>query len=396
MIETIPAPKKMSKPTSVQHVAVLFEFPTLNGGEHSMLSVLDTLQKNCVFQFTALAPATGLLADELSRRQISQRHFSVRSEAGEKLPFDVIEQRLSGLLKELRPGILHANSLSMSRLTGQLATAALPRLKRTGHLRDIIRLKKKTVSDLNRNDGLIAVSKATYDFHVEQGLDPSRCCVVYNGVDTERFQPRDNRTPRSKLFPSVPAGHRILLNVGQICLRKGQLDLAKSVVGLLRDRRDVHLAIVGQRHSTKQESVDYEAAIQHAFTGAGCGSHLHMLGYRDNIPDLMNAADLLVHAARQEPFGRTLLEAASSGLPVIATDVGGTAEMLRPDTDVILVSPGDVASLQTCIDKALSNTELCRSLAASARQHMETNFTIKSAADQLAEFWSIEEDCATT
>jgi len=106
----------------------------------------------------------------------------------------------------------------------------------------------------------------------------------------------------------------------------------------------------------------------------------------------MNAADLLVHAARQEPFGRTLLEAASSGLPIVATNVGGTTELLRPDTDAILVSPGDISSLKAAIDRALTNPELCSSLAASARQRIEANFTIKYAADQLAEFWNIEED----
>ena len=376
----------------MQQMAVLFEFPTLNGGEHSMLSVLDTLQDDGAFQFTALAPGTGLLADELTRRHIPLRDFSVRNEAGEKLPFDMIEQRLSELLQELRPDILHANSLSMSRLTGQLTTATVPPLKRTGHLRDIIRLKKKVISDLNRNDGLIAVSKATSDFHVQQGLDPVRCRVVYNGVNTERFQHRDSAMLRTALFPSVPTAHRILLNVGQICLRKGQLDLAQAVVGLLQDRSDVHLAVVGQRHSTKQESVDYEAAIQQEFTRAGRGKHLHMLGYRDDVADLMNAADLLVHAARQEPFGRTLLEAASSGLPIVATNVGGTTELLRPDTDAILVSPGDISSLKAAIDRALTNPELCSSLAASARQRIEANFTIKNAADQLAEFWNIEED----
>ncbi len=374
------------------HVAVLFEFPTLNGGEHSMLSVLDMLLEEGAFEFTALAPGTGLLADELTKRQIPVRDFSVRNDDGIKCPYDVIEQRLSDLLHELRPDILHANSLSMSRLTGQLASTALPPLKRTGHLRDIIRLKKKVVSDLNRNDGLIAVSKATSDFHVAQGLDPLRCRVVHNGVDTERFQPCDSAILRAKLFPSVPATHTILLNVGQICLRKGQLDLAKAVVGLLQDHSDVHLAFVGQRHSTKQESVDYEAAIQQQFTQAGCGTHLHMLGYRDDIPDLMNAADLLVHAARQEPFGRTLLEAAASGLPIVATNVGGTPELLRPDTDAILVSSGDVASLKAAIDKTLANPELRRSLAASARQRIEANFTVKSAADQLAKFWNIQED----
>lgn len=383
---------KMSEKTSVLHVAVLFEFPTLNGGEHSMLSVLDALRSAGTFRFTALAPGTGLLADELSRRQISLREFSVRNNIGEKLSFDMIAQRLSGLLHELRPNILHANSLSMSRLTGQLSPASLPQLKRTGHLRDIIRLKKKVISDLNRNDGLIAVSQATMDFHVQQGLDPLRCRVLYNGVDTERFQPRDRALFRSRLFPSIPAGHCILLNVGQICLRKGQLDLAKAVVGLVRKRGDVHLAIVGQRHSTKQESVGYEAAIQQEFTQAGCAPHLHMAGYRDDIPDWMNAADILVHAARQEPFGRTLLEAASSGLPVIATDVGGTTELLRPETDSILVPPGDVASLTAAIDRALSNSEGCRLRAALARQRLEANFAIENAADQLAKFWNIEED----
>ena len=62
-----------------------------------MLSVLDTLQKDGAFQFTALASGTGPLADELTKRQIPVRDFSIRNEAGEKCPFDVIEMPANNL-----------------------------------------------------------------------------------------------------------------------------------------------------------------------------------------------------------------------------------------------------------------------------------------------------------
>lgn len=368
------------------HVAVLFEFPTLNGGERSMLAVLGELTRRSEFRFSAIAPADGELATELKYLNIPLSPLTIRQN-GTRLPADLLHQQLQQITAKISPDVLHGNSLSMSRLNGQVNFSDQPDLIRTGHLRDIIKLNAKVITDLNTNNALIAVSGATRDFHVDQGLNSDRCRVMHNGVDTDLFQPRDQATVRAEVLPNIPPDAAVLLNVGQICLRKGQRALAEAVCQQLVDRNDIHLVIVGERHSTKAESIAFESAIHEAFTSIGKTAHLHMLGYRSDVHRLMNAADLLVHAARQEPFGRTLLEAAASGLPIVATNVGGTAEMLRHDQDAILLAPESDDMVATALE-IIDDPSRKQRLADSARQRVRDHFTAQNAADHLGEFWT--------
>ena len=368
------------------HVAVLFEFPTLNGGERSMLAVLQALTLDHSFRFSAIAPQEGDLAHALSRLSIPVYPLAMR-EHGRKLPESILHEQLLRIVRRISPDILHSNSLSMSRTAGQIKFIGPSGFRRTGHLRDIIRLNAKVVSDLNANDALIAVSEATRIFHVSQGLDSERCTVIHNGVDSNTFRPRDKRSIRLQLFPEVPASAKLLLNVGQICLRKGQHHLAKTVSTLLKTRDDVHLLIAGERHSTKSESIACEAAIHEEFAATGHSSQLHMAGYRDDVHLIMNAADVLVHTARQEPFGRTLLEAASSGLPIIATNVGGTSEMLRHNQDAMLVQPDDQTALTSTLVELLNDESRRQKLAKSARERIRQEFTAQRMATRMSEFW---------
>lgn len=367
------------------HIAVLFEFPTLNGGEHSMLAVIQRLQSRSQFQFSAIAPAEGPLADRLKALELQLIPWNVRDQEGVKRGSSELQAELEDIVRALQPDILHANSLSMSRLVGGCAMLSCGR---TGHLRDIMNLNRKPITDLNANDALVAVSEATRDHHVGRGLDRSRCNVIYNGIDVDGFCSTET-SAREELRSNfdLPREGRILLNVGQICLRKGQLDLAKAVVRLLPRHPDLHLVLAGERHSGKSESVDYEVAIQQQFESHGLPNHLHQIGYCDQVPALIKAATLLVHSARQEPFGRVLLEAAACDLPIIATDVGGTSEMLRHQQEAILVSPGDESQLADAIETALAGPQQSEVRAAAARRRIHQLFSLQSAADRLADFW---------
>ena len=390
------------------HIAILFEFPSVNGGEESMLAVLNNLA-NESFRFTALAPESGLLADRLRAAAIPIVPFSVRSSKGIKREPQTLHSRLTQILTDIQPDILHANSLSMSRLTGQLNTTTdSVQLRRTGHLRDIIRLSKAAIADINRNHGLVAVSKATREFHITQGLNPDTCDVLYNGVALTRFTSAaddcqtfafENETGSAKskhasrenarrvLLPDIPGDSRILLNVGQICLRKGQLNLARSVCDVITAKPDVQLVLAGERHSTKQESRDYEQSIRDEFASRNMADRLHMIGYQKDIPTLMRCADALVHAAHQEPFGRTLLEAAACKLPIVATNVGGTAEMLRHNQDALLVSPEDVSDTTSAILQTLDDPDGAAHRAESAHARVVRYFSVETTAAQTAIFW---------
>jgi len=374
------------------HIALLFEFPTLNGGEHSMLTVLQQLTVDSDIRFTALAPTDGPLADQLRQLNIPLVPFVVRSDAGVKRDAAELAAELQAIVATLQPDILHANSLSMSRLVGQCHEQINP-VCCTGHIRDIMKISAKAISDLNRLHGIAVVSKATKDFHETQGLRADLGQVIYNGVDAEHFRRRSQETARKILLPQLPKAAQVLLNVGQICLRKGQLDLAQAVVQLTQDRDDIYLVLVGKRHSEKAESVAYEQAIADEFTAVGRTNHLLRTGYSDNVEQWMNAADLLVHAARQEPLGRVLLEAAACELPIVATNVGGTSEILQHEQSGILLPPGNVNALAIGLNVALDEPSRCRSYAANAVNRIKEMFSVPQACNALKEFWQDAHEC---
>ena len=351
-----------------------------------MLAVLDELVDAPV-EFVAVVPESGPLAEQLRLRSIQIVPFSLRDSEGQKYEPEELTAKLRAVVVDHGVDILHSNSLSMARLTGRHRDGLPAVLRCTGHLRDIIRLSRAAMNDINRNDGLIAVSSATKDFHTHQGLDAALCSVIHNGIDAIRFFGSGSAANRQVVLPEIPADARVLLNVGQICLRKNQLVLAKAVVRLLQHRDDLQLVLVGDRHSTKAESVAFEHAVFEEFRRSGKSHHLHMTGFRQDIADLMIAADLLVHTSEQEPFGRTLLEAASCGLPIVATEVGGTAEMLRAEIDALLIPPGDVDALCQAIEVSIDEFEASAVRSQTARNRIVAEFDVRTTAERTHEFW---------
>ncbi|MGH7127811.1 MAG: glycosyltransferase family 4 protein [Planctomycetaceae bacterium] len=150
---------------------------------------------------------------------------------------------------------------------------------------------------------------------------------------------------------------------------------------------EMHWMLIGERHSTKPESIEFERHVLERFRTAGLGDRLHRLGYRDDVAWIMNEVDLLVHPARQEPLGRVLLEAAAAGLPIVATTVGGTEEILRDGESARLVPPDDPHSLAAAIIELHDDPHKRSRFAAAARARIETAFTIQQAADRLAAAW---------
>ncbi len=363
-------------------IALLFEYPTLNGGERSILQGLR--HASAGYDFVALAPETGRLADALDALGIDRVSFDLRGE----LASGSREARcaeLAAKIERLAPDLVHANSLAMGRLTGAAADR-LP-VPCTAHLRDIVKLSSNAVGELNHNRRLIAVSRATRDFHVAQGVDTARIDVIYNGIDADRFGPRPvTGALRQEL--RLPESSFVLLTVGQIGLRKGQDVLAAAAPEIVAGVPNAQFVIVGERNSTKAESISFERELSADFERAGLGNRLHLIGYREDVPQLLNEADLLVHPAKQEPLGRVLLEAAASELPIVATAVGGTTEILTDGVSAQLFPPSDPCSLaRATVDIALDSARRAE-FAAAARAHVLSAFDVRAAANKLSQAWN--------
>ena len=348
-----------------------------------MLAVIDCLQGKG-FEFVALAPQTGQLADAFKDRNLSHIPIQLRDEQGTRLSREQACRSVREAIQRSSPHLVHANSLAMGRLIGSVAEEiSIPCIT---HLRDIIKLSKASVDDLNRNRLLIAVSQATKKFHVAQGLDAETTKVVYNGVDCERFRPR-NSTGWLKRELDLPDDAFLIATIGQIGLRKGQDVLCEAVVFSAARLPNAYYLLIGERNSSKTESIVFERNISRRFAEAGLESRLCKLGYRNDVDLLLNEIDLLVHPAKQEPLGRVLLEAAAAGVPIIATDVGGTGEILRDGKSARLIPPNDPQGLSEAIVELYTDPKKRKRLAEQARQRVEECFNIEHASDELSSLW---------
>lgn len=364
-------------------VAVLFEFPSLNGGERSMLQTIELVGGEA-FELVAVAPGTGRLAETLAQQGIRHVDFECRDANNVRFERDRLFAQLARTIQRIDPQIVHANSLSLGRLSGAISQRL--RCPCIAHLRDIIRLSGAAIRDLNRNHALIAVSEAARAFHVAQGIDSSRTSVIYNGVDPVRFSPR----PKTGLFQDelgIPLDSFVVLTVGQIGLRKGHDVLADAAPSIVDNVKHAQFVIVGQRDSSKAESIEFERNLAATFARNGLEHRLHGVGYRDDVERWMNEADLLVHPAKQEPLGRVLLESAASGLAIVATNVGGTKEILRDGESAWLIEPGNARELAEAVVELAADPDARRRLAAEARHRVVQDFSPAATAEKLTATW---------
>jgi glycosyltransferase involved in cell wall biosynthesis len=359
-------------------VLVLCEYPTLNGGEQSLLAVLPALAARG-FRFRALAPDQGPLAVALAELAIEIEPSKFSDGRGQRPPQAEIRAQIVRAVERVRPDLVHANSLAMGRLAGPVM--ADMRRPSIAHLRDIVGLSEQAVRDLNQNSRLLAVSGAVRDFHVRQGVAADRTFVVHNGVDLACFQPRPATGWLHRELGLAPDA--VLIGaIGQLVMRKGHDVLVEAAARLVEQCPQFHYVVAGDRYSLKVEAQQHEAMLRERTSCGSLAGHVHFVGYRRDIPELLAELTLLVHPARQEPLGRVLLEAAAAGVPIVATEVGGTREILSPDS-AELVPADDSAALAGAIEHLMADKSLRRRRAAAALARIGESFTVEHAAAAL-------------
>lgn len=338
-----------ARPIRVAHA---LEFPTVAGGERSLLAVLAAFDRTRVAS-VVVAPERGPLATAV--RALGVRVVPTLDAAA---PFDVV----------------HANSLTTAiRIADRTATT--PSI---AHVRDIMRLGAARRDALLTHDAIVAVSNATADALVDQGVPRDRITVIHNGIDVPApIDARAGAAVREAL--GVPTDTPLVGNVGQICLRKAQdvfLDAAARVAA--RDPRP-HFVVLGERFSRKAESVAFERGLRERAATAPLAGRVHLPGWRDDARTWIAAFDVLAHTANQEPLGRVLLEALAAGTAIVATDVGGTREIVD-DALARLVPRGDAAAAADAIERALASPDgACDARRAAARER----FSIDACATAL-------------
>lgn len=218
---------------------------------------------------------------------------------------------------------------------------------------------------LNRARHVVAVSAALRARLTEIGVDPQRTSVLYNGVDPARFLPLPQQ--ESKLALGYAAEARLLLFIGNVQQSKGCGDLLEAFARLAPRLPALRLVYVGPGPQV--------AELKARASALGLAERVDFAGRKahDEMARWFCAAELFCLPSHSEGVPNVILEAMACGTPVVATDVGGVAEVL-PDHAGLLVPPHDVPALEAALFSALGRSwDRARLIEHAAGFQWETN-----------------------
>lgn len=221
-------------------------------------------------------------------------------------------------------------------------------------------------------DRVIVNSRATRRAFGQSSGDESRCRVVYNGFDHDRFAtPTAERLDELQRELDVPASAPTVGVFGRLAPWKGQHVLIDALTNL----PDVHALVVGSPMFEGDDS--YANDLRQRAKQKGVNRRVHFLGFRDDVPLLLHYVDVVAHTSvAPEPFGRVIVEGMLSGKPVIAARAGGPTEIIDEPSTGLLVPPGEPAALAAAIQNLISHPERVQSIGAAARASARERFSI--------------------
>jgi glycosyltransferase involved in cell wall biosynthesis len=288
--------------------------------------------------------------------------------------------RLARILRRERPQVLHSHMVHanlLARLVRPLAW--VPALVCTAHSIDEGGRHREWAYRFTDFlcDLTTQVSQIGAERYIQVGAVPrTKLQVVPNGVDTKRFSPRP--TVRRRLREELDLKNFFVwLAVGRFEEPKDYPTMihAFAKVHQHKDRIPTQLLIAGQGPMRE--------AIEKLALELGIASAVRFLGLRRDIPDLMNAADAYVLSSAWEGLPMVLLEASASGLPVVATDVGGNSEAVLHEKTGLLVPPKNSEALASAMIRLMTFTnEQRKVLGEAGRAHIEARFKLEVVIEQ--------------
>ncbi len=241
------------------------------------------------------------------------------------------------------------------------------------HARDLRAPRRALRWVVARATRIIAISTAVAD-HLLQVAPAARdkTTVVHNGIDLATFVPT---RPRREVRAELGAGPDTLLvgSVGQLIPWKRQDQFLRMAAHVARRVPRCRFLVVGA--DLFGEHPDYVRSLHELAGELGLTDRVVFTGYREDMANVMSALDLLVHTAENEPLGRVLLEAMCLGVPCVAWDSAGPAEIIEDGVSGVLVPPGEEQGLAHAVASLLENDQRRAAMSEAAVQRIQLHFS---------------------
>ncbi|MGH7681315.1 MAG: glycosyltransferase family 4 protein [Candidatus Eiseniibacteriota bacterium] len=328
------------------------------GGERQVLELMRR-QRARGDQPALAAPAESVIYEKAARESFSVHAVPMRGTWD--VPSSLAVARLH---RSLRPDLVHWHA-ARAHAIGALAALLAPGPKRILSRRVDFRVRRNPGSVLLYSlpiDAIIAISEGVRRALIDSGVASERIRVVPSGIDLTPYDtPFDRNEVRSRL--GIGERERMVLQVAALAPHKSQVDLLDAAALAVQARPELRFWIAGEG--------PLRADLEGQSRRLGLQERVRFLGFRNDVTDLLRAADIFCVSSYLEGLGTSTLDAMAAGLPVVATQVGGIPEIVTDGDSGLLVPARDPRRLADAIVKLGGDPGLRQAMGAAGKRRAQ-------------------------
>jgi glycosyltransferase involved in cell wall biosynthesis len=362
-------PLSQTRPTGRIHVLEVIGNAIVGGMETYVERLVEHLPPDR-FAITALCPFESSFTERLRARDIEVLVTPMPDDP----PWSSI-QMTCAMIKAGGIDVLHAhlpNAHALAgiagRLTGKPVLATLH-----GHRIGVLDF------EIHRNAGthLSVVCRQSYFHALGLGVSAGQLSCNPNGVDTEAFQPRPRPADSLRAALGIPAAARIVGFLGRLSPEKGPEVFLRAALLAHARLPDAHFVLVGDG--------PLAPALRESIARMKLEGRVHLAGLRRDVAAVLNDMDVLVSSSHSEAMPLAVMEAMASGLPVVATRVGGVPDMIAQGESGWLVAPNDFDEMATRLVQILATPGELERMGRSARARAVDKMALSDTVDRMAQ-----------
>ena len=287
---------------------------------------------------------------------------------GGDLDFGLV-RRLRAVFRSIKPDIVHVHSRRGADLFAGLAClaeglpAVLTRRVDSPEPASWARFKYRPYRTI------VAISRAVEaQLTGRAGLDKTRIRRIPSAVNPHEFLP--DRTARARLLAefALPKDAVVAAVSAQLIKRKGHDVLLACLPELVQRHPEFRVVCFGDGPLKRR--------LRRRIGALRLDRHVQLAGFRRDLPSLLPGVDVLVHPARREGLGVALLEAMSSGVPVVASAVGGIVDVVESEVEGLLVPPDNAADLGAALERIIGDARLRKRMGIAGRARVQREFSV--------------------
>jgi sugar transferase (PEP-CTERM/EpsH1 system associated) len=353
----------------------------VGGLENGLVNVINNLDPTRFCHSIVCLIRSGAIAKRINRKDVEIRELGLDPS---RFKFPIMP--LVKIFREIRPDIVHTRAWGTVDAIMAARLAGVPRVIHGEHGRDVAdpegenrkrNVIRKCLSPMV--DRFMTVSDDLQRWLTETvGIAAHKVVRIHNGVDTQRFSRAGREAARRML--GLADGNVAIGIVGRLDPVKDHRSLLQAFAAVAQAHPRARLIIVGDGVMRQ--------AIAAQIEQLRIADRVQMLGERQDVADILKALDCFTLTSVAEGISNTILEAMATGLPVVATRVGGNPELVQHGLTGQLVAPGDVSALAQAFETYLNDPELRIREGRAARERTEKHFSLERMAANYTELYS--------